>query len=195
MKPQPKPQTREEIAETQRGLLLSLAREALTAAGGSKSGAVEHLALCLESDPALLRSVITATIDEVADQYVRRDIRNERHDIIAKANRIIARNDVVQPFVQKAKGPVSTPKISVATLAKAETSSLLEMRLNTGKTLGKSTRDEVEKFGNFQGVQGAYMVRQSRFAQAIKDQLPHRNSLVEQFLNESEVLRLWSEAA
>jgi hypothetical protein len=176
----------------QRIKLSTLARAALQEAGGSKTKAVSDLAKRLESDTTLLRSVLLAALDEVADQFVRNEIRTDRREIFAAADRAVSSG---RGYAPPAPGPVSTPTISVREIGTAASETILDMPLYDNVALRDANRPLVIRFGTDQGKQGSRMLRTSKFMMLIAARLPDDAALVSAHVDDATALALWSKVA
>lgn len=171
--------------EQQRMTLDALARESLAACGNESAPAAERLAELFEERPALLRSVLRAVLAEIADQVVRRQVRNDRAAILAFATRA---TEAKCGLVQKAH-------VSVRDQSNAIVRAVLDMPLFNNVALRDAKRDQVTKYASYMGAQGRHMVRQEKFLLKISERLPEENSCVADYVSEDEALAFWQEAA
>jgi hypothetical protein len=191
MKPQPKPQTRFELTTEQRRRLAEMAREELGRSSGMRRAAIERFARRIEDDPALLKSVLLAAADELAERFVGGNIRTERTKLFVAASREIEAHVYVAPV----KGPISTPKTSVKQIGEAVRSSLLDLPLDSGLLLRLATKTQVFEFGKNLEAHGTTTLKRARFFLSICDHVPSGGALVGDHVDEATALRLWKEAA
>lgn len=191
MQAQPKAQTRFELTVEQRKRLAEIAREELGRSSGMRRSAIERFARRIEDDPALLKSVLLAACEELAERFVGGNIRADRTKLFVAASREIS----TPAYVAPSKGPISTPKTSVRQIGEAVRSSLLDLPLDSGILLRLATKTQVFEFGKNLEAHGTTTLKRARFFLSVCDLVPSGGALVGDHVDEATALRLWKEAA